>query len=63
MKIDGTIEIVPKKRGAYMIDFDKVKSMRDVKRILRALRIEFRPPCPSMLDIADLLYFEDYGKR
>lgn len=39
----------------YKIDFDKVKTLEDVKRILKVLDLGLEPNHPKLKDIEDLV--------
>lgn len=39
----------------YVIDWDKVKTVDDMKRVLAVLRIAFEPDCPHLELIQDLV--------
>lgn len=43
----------------YEIDFDKVQSIEDIKRILIALDIRFSPSYPALNSIIDLIKLEN----
>lgn len=47
------IHSVPMTR--YEFDFDKIKSVEDVIRILKALKISFTDQYPAFEDVKDLL--------
>ena len=42
----------------YKIDFDKVKNIDDIKRILKALEVSFEPNDPNVKNIDDLVKLE-----
>lgn len=42
----------------YVIDWDKVQSLDDIKRLLAAMRITFEPNCASLDAIHDLVRSE-----
>lgn len=43
----------------YKIDFDKVQTIEDIKRLLKAIDIGFEPNNPRLKDIEDLVKLED----
>jgi hypothetical protein len=42
----------------YVIDWDKVKTLEDVKRLLAATDISFEPDCQGLHGIGDLVRLE-----
>jgi hypothetical protein len=43
----------------YKIDFDKVNTIEDIKRILKVLDLGFEPNHPNLKDIEDLVKLEE----
>lgn len=39
----------------YVIDWDKVRDVQDLKRILMALQIAFEPDCPTLDLVRDFV--------
>lgn len=38
----------------YVVDWDKVQSLEDVKRLLKAINPTFEPNCSTLPDVIDL---------
>ena len=46
----------------YVIDWDKVQSLEDMKRLISAMNITFEPDCPRLESVKDLVRQEPKGK-
>jgi len=46
----------------YVIDWDKVKTLEDMKRIIAAVQITFEPDHPYLEGVKDLVRKEDKPK-
>lgn len=53
--MEENINLTPEPMVRYEFDFDKIKSVEDVKRILIALRISFSEKYPAFEEVKDLL--------
>ena len=42
----------------YVIDWDKVKTLDDMKRLIKAMNIAFEPDCGTLKGIEDLVRLE-----
>ena len=42
----------------YVIDWEKVKTLDDIKRLLSAMQIAFEPNNPHLKNVKDLVYSE-----
>ena len=49
------INLTPEPMVRYEFDFDKIKTVEDVKRVLISLRISFTDQYPAFEEIKDLL--------
>jgi len=50
---DQTLVFTPTPR--YEFDFDKIRNVEDIKRVLKALRISFTDQYPAFEEVKDLL--------
>ena len=46
----------------YVIDWDKVKTLDDMKRLVKAMNIAFEPDCAELSGIEDLVRLEPKSK-
>jgi hypothetical protein len=46
----------------YVIDWNKVQTLDDLKRIMESMNIAFEPDCPTVDGIIDLLRLEKKPK-
>lgn len=46
----------------YVIDWDKVQTLEDMKRIISTINISFEPNTPNLENIKDLVREEPKGK-
>ncbi len=53
--MEENINLTPEPMVRYEFDFDKIKSVEDVIRALKALRISFGEKYPAFEEVKDLL--------
>lgn len=47
----------------YVIDWEKVKTLDDVQRLLHAMNVTFEPDNPNVKHIEDLVRLEDKSRE
>ena len=47
----------------YVVDWDKVETIEDIKKILTALQISFEQDCSGLADIKDLIKLVDKNEQ
>lgn len=53
--MEENINLTPEPMVRYEFDFDKIKTVEDVIRIIKALRISFGERYPAFEEVKDLL--------